>query len=109
MIQTINKKSFVWGKIFLDIVCSADTLTLVMKTNTTTTTINSKVNSDATIPLRVPSSLKDALLIAATKDDRSLSSYIKRVLEAHVASLEAATTATFTMSAKPKAKAKAKK
>jgi predicted HicB family RNase H-like nuclease len=80
-----------------------------MKTNTTTTTINSKVNSDATIPLRVPSSLKDALLIAATKDDRSLSSYIKRVLEAHVASLEAATTATFTMSAKPKAKAKAKK
>lgn len=104
-----TKKRFIFPKIFLDIVCSPDTLALVMKTNTTTITINSKVNSDATIPLRVPSALKDALLIAATKDDRSLSSYIKRILDAHVASLEAANTATFTMSAKPKAKAKAKK
>jgi predicted HicB family RNase H-like nuclease len=80
-----------------------------MKTNTTTTTINSKVNSDATIPLRVPSSLKDALLVLATKDDRSLSSYIKRLLDSHVAASAQQATSTFTMSAKPKAKAKAKK
>lgn len=76
--------------------------------NTNTTTITTKINSDATIPLRVPSALKDALLILATKDDRSLSSYIKRILDAHVASVEAATTATFTMSSKPKAKARKK-
>jgi predicted DNA-binding protein len=95
------------------------TMSIVMNKNTNTNTTITKVNSDATIPLRVPSSLKDALLILATKDDRSLSSYIKRVLEAHVANaaapMEPASVAVFKMTGKtPKVrtghlKAKARK
>jgi hypothetical protein len=64
--------------------------------------ITPKSNLDATIPLRVSTELKQAVLLLASQEDRSLSNYIMRVLEAHVAN---ATTATFTMSAKPKAKA----
>jgi hypothetical protein len=88
---------------FLDFRSPFYIIVIVMK-NTTTTTITTKINSDATIPLRVPSTLKDALLILATKDDRSLSSYIKRILDAHVASatapMEPASVAVFKMTGK---------
>lgn len=79
---------------------------------TASAVITSKINSDATIPLRVPSALKDSLLILAARDDRSLSSYIKRLLEAHAAAAlapAAPAETTFTMKAKAKAKAKARK
>lgn len=64
--------------------------------------VNVKSNLDATIPLRVTSELKQSLLLLASQDDRSLSNYITRLLEAHVAGV---TTATFTMKGAAKAKA----
>jgi hypothetical protein len=67
-----------------------------------------KTLNDATIPLRVPASLKDALLIMAEKDDRSLSSFIKRELEKIVANATtpapAANVATYTKKATKKAR-----
>lgn len=68
--------------------------------------ITPKANLDATIPLRVSTELKQAMLLLASQDDRSLSNYIMRVLEAHVAS---ATTATFTMKGASKGASKAAK
>jgi predicted DNA-binding protein len=64
--------------------------------------VNVKSNLDATIPLRVTSELKQSLLLLSAQDDRSLSNYITRLLEAHVAGV---TTATFTMKGAAKAKA----
>ena len=53
-----------------------------------------KTLNDATIPLRVPSALKDALQILAEKDERSLSSFIKRALEKVVADSTPSTPST---------------
>jgi predicted DNA-binding protein len=68
--------------------------------------VNVKSNLDATIPLRCDTELKQALLLLASQEDRSLSNYIVRVLEAHIAN---ATTATFTMKGATKGATKAAK
>lgn len=74
-----------------------------------------KTLNDATIPLRVPASLKDALLILAEKQDRSLSNFIKLELEKIVTALATPAVIVTTSKAKPakakpaKAKVKAKK
>jgi hypothetical protein len=104
----LSKKSFVPGNLFLDIVPQADTFALVKATSpkvgaAVSVAVNVKSNLDATIPLRCDTEMKQALLLLASQEDRSLSNYIVRVLEAHLAS---ATTATFTMKG---AKAKAAK
>lgn len=67
-----------------------------------------KTLNDATIPLRVPSSLKDALQILAEKQDRSLSNFIKLELEKIVTALATPAVIVTTSKAKPKAKPKAK-
>lgn len=67
-----------------------------------------KTLNDATIPLRVPSHLKDALQILAEKSDRSLSNFIKLELEKVVASLATPAVIVTTSKPKPKPKAKAK-
>jgi len=71
---------------------------------------NMKTLNDATIPLRVPSHLKDALQILAEKSDRSLSNFIKLELEKVVAAMSAPAPAPVvaTYTSKPKAKTKAK-
>ena len=83
-------------------------LSLVMKASSpkvgaaVSVAVNIKSNLNATIPLRVTSELKQSLLLLASQDDRSLSNYITRLLESHIAS---ATTATFTMKGAANAKA----
>ena len=67
-----------------------------------------KTLNDATIPLRVPSSLKDALQILSEKADRSLSNFIKLELEKIVTALATPAVIVTTSKAKPKAKPKAK-
>jgi hypothetical protein len=85
---------------------------LIISNNMTTAPAQKSLN-DATIPLRVPSTLKDALQIMAEKEDRSLSSFIKRLLASHVEAQAApapvVVTYTSKAKAKPKAKSKAKK
>lgn len=82
--------------------------------NPTTKYKMNKIQNDATIPLRTSSALKDALQILAQKADRSLSNYIKGVLDAHIQSLAPAPAPAHVVTfkskakAKPKAKAKAK-
>jgi hypothetical protein len=46
-----------------------------------------KAKSDASLIVRLPSSIKDGLMILADKDDRKMSDYVKRVLASHVATL----------------------
>lgn len=83
-------------------------LSLVMKASSpkvsaaVSVAITMKSNLNATIPLRVTSELKQSILLLASQDDRSVSNYITRLLEAHIAS---ATTATFTIKGSAKAKA----
>ncbi len=91
--------------------CAASLIMPNTMTATTTATAQKSLN-DATIPLRVPFDLKDALRILADKEDRSLSSFIKRVLADHVKAQAAPAPVVVTFKtkakAKPKAKAKAK-
>jgi hypothetical protein len=46
-----------------------------------------KARSDASLIVRLPSSVKDGLMILADKDDRKMSDYVKRILASHVATM----------------------